>query len=127
LKISLLTGGSDRPYAFGLLEALISRGVTLDFIGSNEFGMEEIFADERVNFINLRGDTNPATPVVQKMVRICKFYIRLVRYAAKANSEVFHILWENRFPLLDRIILNVYYKLLGKKLVFTAHTDLNTR
>jgi D-inositol-3-phosphate glycosyltransferase len=34
---------------------------------------------------------------------------------------IFHILWFNKFVFLDRTLLNVYYKLLGKKLVFTAH------
>jgi hypothetical protein len=36
IEVGLLTGGSDKAYAFGLTMALISRGVCLDFIGSDE-------------------------------------------------------------------------------------------
>jgi hypothetical protein len=35
-RISPLTAGRDRPYAFGLAAALVSQGLTIDFIGSDE-------------------------------------------------------------------------------------------
>ncbi len=35
-SVSLLTGGIDRPYVFGLTNALSSIGVTVDLIGSDE-------------------------------------------------------------------------------------------
>ncbi|MBV8376064.1 MAG: glycosyltransferase family 4 protein, partial [Verrucomicrobia bacterium] len=34
---------------------------------------------------------------------------------------IFHILWNNKFELIDRILLMLYYRLLGKKIAFTAH------
>ena len=126
LKVSLLTGGTDRPYAFGLLNALVSNAVMVDFIAGDELSDDEILTNNRVNFLNFRGDTNPTTPTIQKIIRICKYYFKLLKYASRTDSKVFHILWANRFPLLDRILLNVYYKILGKKLVFTAH-NVNER
>ena len=35
-EISLLTGGSDKPYAFGLAMALVSKGLNIDVLGSEE-------------------------------------------------------------------------------------------
>jgi len=35
LKVSLLTGGGDKPYALGLVKALSSKNITVDFIGSD--------------------------------------------------------------------------------------------
>lgn len=49
------------------------------------------------------------------------YYFRLIKYAAITNSQLFHIQWFDKFIYFDRTFLNLYYKLLGKKLVFTAH------
>ncbi|MGA2515974.1 MAG: glycosyltransferase family 4 protein [Thermodesulfobacteriota bacterium] len=121
MKVSLLTGGGDKPYALGLLDALISRGITVDFIGNDEMSNAEIVAQKNVIFLNLRGDQNPAASIIEKISRILIYYWRLLKYATTTDSTLFHILWLNKFLLFDRTLLNVYYKLLGKKLVFTAH------
>ena len=121
MKVSLLTGGGDKPYALGLLNALVSKGVIVDFIGNDEMSSAEIVAHKSVNFLNLRGNQNPAASKVQKITRVLRYYLRLIRYTATTDSPILHILWFNKFLLFDRTLLNIYYKLLGKKLVFTAH------
>jgi D-inositol-3-phosphate glycosyltransferase len=49
------------------------------------------------------------------------YYARLICYAAIAKPTIFHILWNNRFQSFDRTLLMLYYKLVGKKIVLTAH------
>jgi D-inositol-3-phosphate glycosyltransferase len=49
------------------------------------------------------------------------YYVRLIRYASFARPGIFHILWNNKLQMFDRTVLMLYYKLLGKKIVFTAH------
>lgn len=49
------------------------------------------------------------------------FYSKLVWYARGSKAKIFHILWNNKFQFLDRTLLTFYYKLLGKKVVLTAH------
>src|SRR4029079_14516714 len=56
-----------------------------------------------------------------KIARIFKYYLRLMSYAATARPKIFHILWNNKFQVFDRVALMLYYRLLGKKIVFTAH------
>lgn len=121
VHIALLTGGGDKPYALGMAAALTSVGVRVDFIGSNDHSVPEVTANSQVKFLNLRGDQCPKAKVSAKMVRVLKYYAKLVRYAAAARPKVFHILWHNKFQLFDRTLLLLYYKLLGKRLVFTAH------
>src|SRR5204863_1416550 len=75
----------------------------------------------RVNFLNLRGDQRPDASLFRKASRILTYYWRLVRYAATAQPKVFHILWNNKFELFDRTVLMLYYRLLGKRIAFTAH------
>lgn len=126
MKVSLLTGGSDRPYAFGLLNTLVSREIEVDFIGSDEFKPSEVLIAPKVTFLNLRGDTNPVALRRQKIARMGQYYFRLLQYTARTDNIIFHILWANRFILLDRILMNLCYKLMGKKIVFTAH-NVNER
>lgn len=121
LSISLLTGGDDRSYALGIVDALAKQGVTVEFIGSDALDAPELHASPRIRFLNLRGDQSRNVSFLRKVVRILAYYARLVSYAATAQPKIFHILWNNKFETLDRVGLMLYYRLLGKRIVFTAH------
>ena len=121
LHVSLLTGGGDKPYALGMAAALTAAGITIDFIGSDELDVPELLRNPRVKFLNLRGGQCPDVSAAQKISRVLKYYWRLFVYAAKAQPKIFHVLWNNKFHFFDRTILMLYYKLLGKRVVFTAH------
>jgi D-inositol-3-phosphate glycosyltransferase len=119
--IALLTGGGDKPYALGMAAALTSIGIDVDFIGSDDLKVPELLGNPRVTFLNLRGDQRSEAGLVAKVLRVLNYYVRLICYASKAEPKVFHILWNNKFELFDRTLLMIYYKLLRKRLVFTAH------
>jgi len=121
LHIALLTGGGDKPYAHGMAEALTSVGIQVDFIGSDDLSVPELLSNYRINFLNLRGDQRPEASRVQKAIRIATYYAKVTCYAATAKPTLFHILWNNKFQFFDRTLVMLYYKLLGKKVVFTAH------
>ncbi len=121
LHVALLTGGGDKPYALGMAAALTSKGICIDFIGSDDLSVPELLNDSRVNFLNLRGDQRPDARRIDKILRVLRYYVRLIAYAAAAKPKLFHLLWNNKFQLLDRTLLMLYYRLLGKKVVFTAH------
>ena len=121
MRITILTGGDDPSYALPLLSALIDKGLTVDFIGNDKMQNAEIVKHGNVNYLNLRGDQNPEAPIQEKIIRIFKYYLKLIVYAARTDSRIFHILWLNKFEHFDRMLLNIYYKLLGKKIIFTAH------
>jgi len=122
MKVSLFTGGdASLHYVLGLLSGLISSGIEVDFIGSDAMKDAKILKNHNVVFYNLRGDQNPFAPIKKKIIRILKYYFKLVKYASSTDSKLFHIQWLNKFTHFDRTILNIYYKILGKKLIFTAH------
>jgi glycosyltransferase involved in cell wall biosynthesis len=120
LKVGLLTGGQDRHYAFGLAMALISENVFLDVIGSDSVDGPEMHGSHQLRFLNLHGSQQNASVAI-RIRRILVCYAKLIRYAATAKPKIFHILWNNKVHLFDRTLLMLYYKLLGKKIVFTAH------
>jgi len=121
LSVTILTGGSDKPYALGLADALITSGVAFDFIGSDEVDSPELRQNALVNFLNFRGDMSPKASVLSKAIRVARLYLRLVTYVSMSRPKIFHILWNNKFELLDRTALMLYYKLFGKRVVLTAH------
>ncbi len=121
LKVALLTGGGDKPYALGLGAALAAQGIHLDFIGSDDVNGDELQDPAHVKFLNLRGEQRTDASGLRKALRVFRYYVRLIRYAAIAQPKVFHLLWNNKFELFDRTVLMIYYRLLGKRIVFTAH------
>lgn len=119
--ISLLTGGSDKPYVIGLTGALQAEGVFLDLIGSDELDCPEVHDRPGVRFLNLRGSQQQDANFLDKVARILRYYLQLLRYAISAKPKLFHILWNNKFEHFDRTFLMLFYKVVGKKVVFTAH------
>ena len=124
--VSLLTGGGDRPYALGMASALADQGIAVDFIGSDELDAPELHTAPLVTFFNLRGDQREDAPLRHKVVRILAYYARLLKYVLRSEPPIFHILWNNKFELIDRTLLMLYYKVMGKHLVLTAH-NVNAR
>jgi D-inositol-3-phosphate glycosyltransferase len=121
-SVALLTGGVDRPYAFGLAMSLTSTGTSVEFIGSDDLDRPEYHDTPGLRFLNLRGAQRSDAPLADKIRRILVYYVRLLRYtAAAATPGIFHILWNNKFETFDRTLLMLYYKLHGKKIVLTAH------
>jgi len=120
-RVTLLTGGGDKPYALGVAQALVAQGISLDFIGSNDVDGPALHDTPLITFLNLRGDQRSDVSPVKKALRVLAYYWRLVLYAARAESRIFHILWNDRLEFIDRTVLMLYYKLLGKRIVLTAH------
>jgi glycosyltransferase involved in cell wall biosynthesis len=121
VRVALLTGGSDKPYVIGLTEELLSRGASIDLIGSNELDCAELRGKPGLNFFNLRGDQRNDADLLTKTSRILKYYAKLIGYAATAKPKIFHILWNNKFEVFDRTLLMLYYRILGKRILLTAH------
>jgi D-inositol-3-phosphate glycosyltransferase len=121
IRVALLTGGGDRPYAFGLATALMSKGVALDLIASDDLDSPEFHGKPDVNFLNLRGSQRPDVSFTRKLSRVSAYYAKLIRYAATARPKIFHVLWNNKFEILDRTLLMLYYRFLGKKIILTVH------
>lgn len=121
IEIGLLTGCKDRHYAFGLAMALISKGVDLDIIGSDEIDSPELHTTPNLRFLNLRGTQRNNANFAEKLSELLVYYAKLIRYAARSKPKILHILWNNKFEFFDRTILMLYYKVRGKKIALTAH------
>lgn len=121
IHVGLLTGGDDRSYALGLTSSLVAHGIHVDFVGSDKLDAPELHSTTLVSFLNLRGDQREDVGFARKAARLSTYYLRLLKYALVAKPRIFHILWNNKFELFDRTLLTLYYRLLGRRVVLTAH------
>jgi glycosyltransferase involved in cell wall biosynthesis len=121
MKVALLTGGKDAHYVLGLLPGLAARGVHVALVGNAELGRAEDVAGGRVEFHDLVGSLDPGDGPMARTWRLFSYYCRLLAFAARTDAPLFHILWFRKFPLVERILLTAYLKLLRKKVAFTAH------
>jgi glycosyltransferase involved in cell wall biosynthesis len=119
--VALLTGGRDRPYAYGLAMALIAQNVSLDVIGSDMVDSPEMHTTPNLTFLNLWPPQRSKRMLASKLFRTLRHYVSLIKYAAVAEPAVFHILWNSKIEFIDRTALMLYYKVLGKKIALTAH------
>jgi glycosyltransferase involved in cell wall biosynthesis len=119
--IALLTGGVDRQYAYGLAMALVSSGIRVEVVGGDSIDSPEMHTTSDLEFVNLWPSRENKATLMSKIWRTARDYASLVRYAAVAKPRVFHILWNRKIEFVDRVLLMLYYKLLGKKIVLTVH------
>ena len=120
-KVALLTGGDDKPYVLGLTQALTDDEIQVEVVGSDALRVPELLNNPGVRFLNLRGSQRPDAGAAAKALRVARYYGRLICYAATSKPRILHILWNNKFELFDRTLLMLYYRILGKRVVLTAH------
>jgi glycosyltransferase involved in cell wall biosynthesis len=121
IKVGLLTGCQDRHYAFALAMGLISKGICLDVVGSDEVDSPELHTTLNLRFLNFRGSQRNNANVIQKVSKLLVYYVRLLRYVLQSDSPILHILWNNELETFDRTIMMLFYRMCGKKVAFTAH------
>ena len=121
IKIGLFTGCRDKPYAFGFVTALLSKGLCLEVIGSDEIDSPDLRANPQLSFLNLGGWQRHNAGSLKNVLTVLSYYAWLFPYSAVSKPKIFHILWNYKLEYFDRTLLMVYYKLLGKKIVLTAH------
>src|SRR5687767_10572859 len=119
VKVALLTGGKDPHYVGGLLRALTARGVDVALVCGSELTPHTTAA--HIEFHNLVGSQDPSDGLLAKAWRVLTYYARLIRFAARTDARLFHVLWCRKFPVVERTVLSAYFKALRKRLVFTAH------
>jgi D-inositol-3-phosphate glycosyltransferase len=121
MKVALLTGGKDAHYVRGLVRQLTARDLPLVVVGSTDMADIERIPADRLEFHNLVGDNDPDAALSSKVLRLLRYYWRLMLFVARTDADLLHVLWFRKFPKLERIALSLYVTLLRKPLVFTAH------
>lgn len=121
VKVALLTGGFDRPYAFGLAMSLAAMNVHLDVIGSDSVDSPEMHSTRNLSFVNLWPAKRRKSSRLRGVWSMFQHYLLLFRYATLSSCSVFHILWNSKIQWFDRTVVMLLYKAMGRKVALTAH------
>lgn len=110
----------EPSYIFGLVSGLCKNNITIDLIGSDRI-TPIVGKYKNVKIFNLRGSQITNVNLYKKFFRVIKFYTSLVLYMIKTDSKIVHIHWLDRFFIFDSTLLILFYKILNKKVLYTAH------
>ena len=119
-EVALLTGGQDPSYAFGLATTLSRCGIHVHVVGNDRIDNVDFHTSDRITFVDC-GGLRPHTSFLAKLFQLTANYARLIAYVTFRSPIIVHILWNSKAEYFDRTLLTLYFKLLGKKIVLTAH------
>jgi glycosyltransferase involved in cell wall biosynthesis len=119
--VAILSGGWDRPYAFGLTDALVRNGLRVELIAGDDLTDADFGHPRTLRVLNYRVTNRAGDSVATRLRRLASYYIKLIAYAWRSRAPVFHILWNNGYDTFDRVVLMLYYRLLGRVVCLTAH------
>jgi glycosyltransferase involved in cell wall biosynthesis len=121
MKIAILNAGGNLDYLSGLVSGLARQGgLQIEVLDSDQsLGRFDHLPNVRV--ISLLGQPGRDVPMRYKIWRHIRYYIRLFRYAVRTKATIFHIQWLTRFAFFEQVLVLPWFRLLGKRLVLTAH------
>jgi glycosyltransferase involved in cell wall biosynthesis len=108
-------------YFYGFVSGLaVQEGLRVDAIDSQRSRtVFDSFAN--VRHFDFIGDPLPTALLWKKLLRFPRYYLSLLVYTIFSDAKIFHIQWLSKFPLFERTVMLFFYKIFGKKIVFTAH------
>jgi glycosyltransferase involved in cell wall biosynthesis len=74
-----------------------------------------------VEFENLRGRHYDRRSLLGKLAVVVKYYFVLFKRIFGGDARIVHIQWPYKLQFLERTLFCRLYKLVGKKVIFTAH------
>jgi D-inositol-3-phosphate glycosyltransferase len=119
--VTLLTGGIDNHYACGLGKSLAMSGISVDLICKTDLDTDEMRNTPNLSIRTLYGTPRRYQSKGRKLLAYARIYLKLIHHAAISSARIVHILWNYKVPVFDRTVLLIYYKVLRKQVVFTAH------
>lgn len=121
LQAVILTGGFDKPYAFGLTTALAASGIRLHVVGSDDVDCPEMHTTPGITFFNIQKTSQPGWSVWKKLWSVLSCYAHLLAFVFSCRIRVVHILWNGKLAYFDRTLLLLLLRAVGKRVAFTAH------
>lgn len=111
----------EPSYILGLLYGLSKiPELQVEFLGSDR--SKKIYNKySNIRFINIRGSQESKSPFLKKLLRIIKFYARLINYCITTEAEIYHSHFPNKILFIDFVIINIILKIRKKKIIYTAH------
>jgi glycosyltransferase involved in cell wall biosynthesis len=117
----ILASGFQPDYVREVANAHARLGYTVDLIGGNMHEGQPYHPN--VTLQNLRGNDKRARNPIRELLKLASYYAKLFRCVAASQSDVLYDVSIGR-PLLRCLLMYPLFRLLGKRIVYTAHNVL---
>ena len=113
-----MIAGDAVDYVFSLTQSLARLGVRIELLGGDDYDNPKYAS--QVTFVNIRGSRDARAAWHDKVTRVLRYYVRLVRHIWRTEAKTVHI-QAFRFPWIEGLLLVFLMKRAGKRVVYTAH------
>ncbi|MCC6795122.1 MAG: glycosyltransferase family 4 protein [Candidatus Hydrogenedentes bacterium] len=121
-NVRIILGSGFQPdYVREVANAYARQGREVELIGGNMHMASQY--ETGVTFCNLRGNDKKERSRVLELVKLVKYYARLLSHVASSPSGVVYDVSIGR-PLLRCLLMYSAFFLLGKRVIYTAHNVL---
>lgn len=121
MHVSIIANGFQEDYITDFANNLKLKIDKVDLTGSSIHSDRQL--DPSIDFYNLRMKDTETASVFQKSFVKIKYFVRLLRYLHRTRATIIHVQWI-RFYIIEGILLTLYLRAIGKKVVYTAHDVL---
>jgi glycosyltransferase involved in cell wall biosynthesis len=121
VKVSIVANGFQEDYTLNLINALARQDLQVDFIGSNIYDSKLI--DDKINFLNVRKEDRAGAHPLKKAFWVLQYFLWYLVYLIREKNNIIHIQWL-RFYVVDGIVFPLLARMLGHRVVYTAHDVL---
>ena len=121
MHITIIANNFQEEYIYNLINNLSLQVDRLDFIGSPLYNKEKI--NSNIKFYKFRHYYHDKESQVKKTYGIIDYYLKLIKYLFTSPSKIIHVQWL-KFNFIEGVLIAILIKLLGKKVIYTAHNPL---
>jgi len=121
-NVRIILGSGFQPdYVREVANAYARAGRDVELIGGNMHAASNY--EPGVTFCNLRGNDKSESSRVRELIKLARYYARLLAHVASSSSGVVYDVSIGR-PLLRCLLMYSAFYVLGKRIIYTAHNVL---
>ncbi len=117
----LLASGFQSHYVREVANAYARLGYTVEVIGGDMHA--DLDFEKNVRFLNLRGYDRKEYRGLSELAKLLRYYLRVLRHVAASTSPAIYDVSIGR-PFLRCVLMYSAFRLLRKRIIYTAHNVL---
>jgi glycosyltransferase involved in cell wall biosynthesis len=120
----LIPHGFEANYTLGFVKGLAANGVKCCVLSCD--GTEARLSAAGISNVNLRGSLAEGRPVLTKLGNLLRYYGRLLLFLFRHRKGTVHFtgIFRNRLILFEGILVNLCFRLLSRRYMYTVHNVL---
>jgi|CZKI01.1.fsa_nt_gi glycosyltransferase involved in cell wall biosynthesis len=120
----LIPHGFEANYSIGFARGLTSNGMTLVVLSNDE--TEDRLSAAGIRNVNIGGRQSENRSVLEKLLNMLRYYWKLLLFVFRNRGATIHFSgnFRDEFILFEGVILNLSFRLLASRYIYTTHNIL---